>query len=105
MDSLTAQPLQNPTIDSDSSPNASPPPKISTAAIVNTMLLVSKQISDLIFSPGRMPQVELNGQLREVNIAGVGKMMPEATRHIATDLIGSNALVADKRKRVRFPHK
>jgi twitching motility protein PilT len=96
MDSLTAQPLQNPTIDSDSSPNAPPPPKISTAAIVNTMLLVSKQISDLIFSPGRMPQVELNGQLKEVNIAGVGKMMPENTRRIATDLIGNNALVADK---------
>jgi twitching motility protein PilT len=60
------------------------------------MLLVSKQISDLIFSPGRMPQIELNGQLKEVNIAGVGKMMPEATRRIATDLIGSNALVAGK---------
>src|ERR1017187_4941371 len=96
MDSLTAQPFQTPTIDSDSSPNASPPPKISTAAIVNTMLLVSKQIRDLIFSPGRMPQVELNGQLKEVNIAGVGKMMPENTRRIATDLIGNNALVADK---------
>ncbi len=60
------------------------------------MLLVSKQVSDLIFSPGRTPQVELNGQLKEVNIAGVGKLMPEATRRIATDLIGSNELVAGK---------
>jgi twitching motility protein PilT len=60
------------------------------------MLQASKQVSDLIFSPGRAPQVELNGQLREVNIAGVGKLMPDATRRIASDLIGKNDLVAGK---------
>ena len=99
MDSLTMQPPQAPSVDSTAppaAPAASNISTISTAAIVNTMLRVSKQISDLIFSPGRMPQVELNGQLREVNIAGVGKLMPDATRRIATDLIGNNVLVADK---------
>jgi len=60
------------------------------------MLQVSKQVSDLIFSPGRTPQIELNGQLREVNIAGVGKLAPDATRRIAIDLIGNNELVAGK---------
>jgi twitching motility protein PilT len=60
------------------------------------MLQVSKQASDLIFSPSRAPQVELNGQLREVNIAGVGKLTPEATRRIALDLMGNNELVATK---------
>jgi twitching motility protein PilT len=40
--------------------------------------------------------VELNGQLREVNIAGVGRLMPEATRRIAVDLIGKNDLVSSK---------
>jgi twitching motility protein PilT len=60
------------------------------------MLQVSKQVSDLIFSPGRPPQVELNGQLREVNIAGVGRLMPDATRRIAIDLIGKNDLVSAK---------
>jgi twitching motility protein PilT len=70
--------------------------KVSTAAIVATMLQVSKQVSDLIFSPGRLPQVELNGQLKEVNIAGVGKLTPEMTRRIATDLIGTNEIVAGK---------
>jgi twitching motility protein PilT len=60
------------------------------------MLQVSKQVSDLIFSPSRAPQVELNGQLREVNIAGVGKLTPDATRRIAADLIGKNELVAGK---------
>jgi len=73
-----------------------PAAKISTASIVATMLQVSKQVSDLIFSPSRAPQVELNGQLRELNIAGVGKLTPDATRRIAIDLIGNNELVASK---------
>ena len=77
-------------------PTAASVPKVSTASIVATMLQVSKQVSDLIFSPGRTPQVELNGQLREINIAGVGKLLPDATRRIATDLIGNNELVSAK---------
>jgi twitching motility protein PilT len=71
-------------------------PKVSTAAIVATMLRASKQVSDLIFSPGRAPQVEINGQLREVNIAGVGKLLPEATYRIGNDLIGRHEIVAGK---------
>ena len=86
-----------PTVDAAELPAApAPAVKVSTATIVATMLQVSKQVSDLIFSPGRMPQVELTGQLRQVNIAGVGKMTPEATRRIAVDLIGKNELVAGK---------
>ena len=80
----------------DVSSTAAPAPKVSTASIVATMLQVSKQVSDLIFSPSRAPQVELNGQLREVNIAGVGKLTPDATRRIAADLIGKNELAAGK---------
>jgi twitching motility protein PilT len=75
---------------------AAPPAQVSTAAIVATMLQVSKQVSDLIFSPSRAPQIELNGQLKEVNIAGVGKLTPDATRRIAFDLIGKNELVRSK---------
>ena len=71
-------------------------PKVSTGAIVATMLRVSKQVSDLIFSPGRAPQIEINGQLNEVNIAGVGKLSSEATQRIAVDLIGQNDIVAAK---------
>jgi twitching motility protein PilT len=80
----------------DTTSAASAAPKVSTAAIVATMLQVSKQVSDLIFSPGRAPQIEINGQLREVNIAGVGKLLPEATHRIATDLIGKHEIVASK---------
>jgi len=70
--------------------------RVSTASIVATMLSVSKQVSDLIFSPGRPPLVEISGQLQDVNIAGVGKLNPEATRRLAIDLIGKNELVSGK---------
>jgi twitching motility protein PilT len=97
MDSGTpALPPQAPTANPDASSAAPPAPKVSTPAIVAAMLQVSKQVSDLIFSPGRTPQVEVNGQLKEVNIAGVGKLLPDATRRIAADLIGRNELVAGK---------
>src|SRR6202521_2816442 len=95
MDSPSAPP-QPPTVSQDAGSGPAPAAKVSTASIVATMLQVSKQVSDLIFSPGRTPQIELNGQLREVNIAGVGKLSPDATRRIAIDLIGNNELVAGK---------
>jgi twitching motility protein PilT len=92
----TVAPPQPPVSNQEAAQSPAPPAKVATASIVATMLQVSKQVSDLIFSPGRAPQVELNGQLREVNIAGVGKLLPDATRRIATDLIGKNELVAGK---------
>ena len=95
MDLPSASP-QSPAVSQDAVSAPSAAPKVSTASIVATMLQVSKQVSDLIFSPGRPPQVELNGQLREVNIAGVGRLLPDATRRIAVDLIGKNELVAGK---------
>ena len=96
MDSVTTQPPPPSVPATDSASNAPAAPKVSTASIVATMLQVSKQISDLIFSPGRAPQVEVSGQLKEVNIAGVGKLLPDATRRIAIDLLGKNDLVAEK---------
>src|SRR5229473_3521140 len=91
--STTPQPAA---VSQDAASGASPAAKVSTASIVATMLQVSKQVSDLIFSPGRAPQVEISGQLKEVNIAGVGKLLPDATHRIAIDLIGKNDLVAAK---------
>jgi twitching motility protein PilT len=95
MDSPAAAP-QAPVATANAVGAPATPPKVSTAAIVATMLQASKQVSDLIFSPGRNPQIEVSGQLKEVNIAGVGKLLPDATRRIATDLIGKNELVASK---------
>ena len=93
---VSTLPPQAPSTSPDASAAAPAAPKVSTAAIVATMLRVSKQVSDLIFSPGRTPQVEINGQLNEVSIAGVAKLLPEATQRIATDLIGQNEIVATK---------
>lgn len=64
--------------------------------VLKTMLQVSKQVSDLIFSPGRPPQVELNGQLTPVKIEGLPTLTAEDTARIASDLIGKNKLPFEK---------
>jgi twitching motility protein PilT len=95
MDSTTAPP-QPAAVTKNVSSGAEPAARVPTASIVATLLQVSKQVSDLIFSPSRAPQIELNGQLREVNITGVGKLTPKATHQIAIDLIGNNELAITK---------
>src|SRR5215471_9568485 len=65
-------------------------PAITTPAVLKTMLQVSTQISDLIFSPGRPPQVELKGQLIAVPIRGLEMLGPDETQRIAADLINNN---------------
>ncbi|HET6144394.1 MAG TPA: PilT/PilU family type 4a pilus ATPase [Candidatus Acidoferrales bacterium] len=87
---------QNSAPKSAGSPESQPKTEVPTAALVATLLQVSKQVSDLIFSPGRGPQIELNGQLKEINITGVGRLTPEATHRIAMDLIGTNEIVMSK---------
>jgi twitching motility protein PilT len=69
---------------------------IPTPSIISTMLRAARHVSDLIFSPGRPPQVEASGQLIEVEIPGVGKLSVEDTARISADLIGGNALAVEK---------
>ena len=69
-----------------------------TDTILAAMLGVSKQVSDLIFSPGRPPQVELSGQLTPVKIPGLPFLTPESTAQIAIDLIGKNKGAVEKLK-------
>jgi twitching motility protein PilT len=95
MDSSSAPP-QAPAASQGAPSTAAPPAKVSTASLVATMLQVSKQVSDLIFSPGRAPQIEVNGQLKELNIAGVGKLTPDVTHRMALDLIGNNEIVGSR---------
>ena len=54
------------------------------------MLRASKQVSDLIFSPGRPPQVEVHGQLLAVQVSGLHSLTADDTRRIAAQLIGNN---------------
>ena len=63
---------------------------IATSVLLAGMLRASDKVSDLIFSPGRPPQVEIHGQLTPVEISGSGMLTADDTRRIAADLIGSN---------------
>ncbi|HKN33977.1 MAG TPA: PilT/PilU family type 4a pilus ATPase [Terriglobales bacterium] len=61
-----------------------------TEALLAAMLHASEGVSDLIFSPGRPPQVEIHGQLVAVQVPRLPVLTPDHTRHIASDLIASN---------------
>jgi twitching motility protein PilT len=69
-----------------------------TANIIASMLQAAPKTSDLIFSPGRAPQVELHGQLMQLKIKGVGVLSAEDTARIAADLIGRNTFAVEKLK-------
>jgi twitching motility protein PilT len=69
-----------------------------TANIIASMLQAAPKTSDLIFSPGRAPQVELHGQLMQLKIKGVGVLSSEDTARIAADLIGRNSFAVQKLK-------
>jgi len=71
---------------------------VATPQIIATMLQAGKHPSDLIFSPGRAPQVEMNGRLVQLKIQNVGVLTPEDTARIAADLIGRNAHALTKLK-------
>jgi twitching motility protein PilT len=58
------------------------------------MLGVSDKVSDLIFSPGRPPQVELVGKLQGVAVPGLEKLTPAHTAGIAKLIIGSQQQAA-----------
>jgi twitching motility protein PilT len=61
---------------------------ISTPELLASMLRVSSKISDLFFTPGKPPLVEINGKLTP---AGLPRPLSiDDTRKIAADLIGNN---------------
>jgi twitching motility protein PilT len=59
----------------------------STPALLAAMLRSAPKISDLFFSPGKPPMVEVNGKLAPV---GARTLTPDDTRHISSELIGNN---------------
>jgi twitching motility protein PilT len=61
-----------------------------THSLLAGMLRATDKVSDLIFSPGRPPQVEVYGQLISVQGPGLRLLTADDTRRIASDLIGSN---------------
>jgi twitching motility protein PilT len=63
---------------------------IHTAQLVTAMLKANTRVSDLIFSPGRAPQIEVNGQLVELKYKGLECLTPQDTSYIAHDIMGKN---------------
>jgi twitching motility protein PilT len=66
------------------------PAALNLAKVLQQMLQVSDKVSDLIFSPGRPPQIELVSKLQGVPIAGLEKLLPAQTYAIAKLIIGNN---------------
>jgi len=64
--------------------------------IIERMLLVSDKISDLNFSVGQLPQIEINGQLTPVQPFGMQKLTPYQTEIIAMTLLQANPDAAER---------
>src|SRR5215470_7166895 len=72
---------------------AQEPPKqrvIHTAQLIGAMLKSNGHVSDLIFSPGRAPQIEVSGQLVELKYKGLECLSAGDTKSIAYDIMGEN---------------
>jgi twitching motility protein PilT len=63
---------------------------IHTAQLITAMLKSNAHVSDLIFSPGRAPQIEVSGQLVELKYKGLECLSAADTKSIAYDVMGEN---------------
>jgi len=68
----------------------------SVPQLIGAMLKTRDHVSDLIFSPGRAPQVEVSGQLVELKFKGLERLTPQDTEYIAKFLLGKNEHAALK---------
>src|SRR5436309_7604208 len=84
-------PTQTPSSETPPSPSGS----LNIGTILHQMLGVSDKVSDLIFSPGRPPQVELVGKLQAVPATGIEKLTPAHTAGIAKLIIGNHENAAE----------
>jgi twitching motility protein PilT len=69
---------------------------ISTPSLLEAMLRTSPKISDLFFTPGKPPLVEISGKLSPAG--STRALTSEDTRRIATDLIGNHQHAIDNLK-------
>jgi twitching motility protein PilT len=60
---------------------------LDVAPIIEQMLLISDNVSDLNFSPGQKPQVEINGTLYASSPLGLGKLTAFQTEMIAMAIL------------------
>ena len=64
--------------------------------LLNTMLDVAPNISDLNLSVGRPPQVEIDGKLHPVAFSGVSRLLPYHTELIVMRLLQGKRDLAEK---------
>src|SRR6266545_4126426 len=69
---------------------ANMPAPLNFIALLRQMLKTSDKVSDLIFSPGRPPQIELAGKLQPVQFPGLEKLTPAHTTSMAKLIIGNH---------------
>jgi twitching motility protein PilT len=74
---------------------ANTPPPLNFIALLRQMLKTSDKVSDLIFSPGRPPQIELAGKLQPVGFPGLEKLTPAHTASMAKIIIGNHSSAAE----------
>ncbi|MCC7008812.1 MAG: PilT/PilU family type 4a pilus ATPase [Acidobacteria bacterium] len=63
------------------------------------MLHGREHVSDLIFSPGRAPQVEVRGELVELRFRGFEQLTPQQIAELAGDLIAGHPVAAEQLQR------
>ncbi|MBK9163567.1 MAG: PilT/PilU family type 4a pilus ATPase [Acidobacteria bacterium] len=71
------------------------------APIIEQMLLVSENVSDLNFSCGQKPQIEINGTLYSATPMGLGRLSAFQTEQIALALLRDNPEAAANLARFR----
>jgi len=70
-------------------------PPLNFIDVLRQMLKASDKVSDLIFSPGRPPQIELAGKLQGVTVPGLDKLTPAHTAGIAKVIIGNHQTASE----------
>jgi twitching motility protein PilT len=78
--------------------NQQPALRFSVPALITSMLNSGSGVSDLLFSPGRPPQVELNGRLTPVVHPGAEVLTPADTMQVAGELLRGNKHAMDMLK-------
>ncbi|HEX5069812.1 MAG TPA: PilT/PilU family type 4a pilus ATPase [Vicinamibacterales bacterium] len=71
-----------------------PESAVPTAQLIAAMLEQREGVSDLIFSPGKPPQVEAKGELIPLPFRGFEKLTTQHTLRIAEDLIAGNPVAS-----------
>jgi twitching motility protein PilT len=65
-------------------------PGAATDELLAAILRANPRVSDLIFSPGKKFQIQVNGEFVELEVAGMPPLTADDTRRVASDLIAAN---------------